>query len=839
MRYLTLLVSLLFIQTLYSQNTDWKSNTLNALCFTDTVIGFSAGDHGTILKTPDRGKSWNVLPSGTQQKLSSIFFTDANHGFAAGDSGTIIKTSDGGNTWTTVSTYTLFPLKCIRFTDQDTGYVAGEGGTVLKTTDAGKNWATLTNANSMPLTDVFFTGSGNAFLTASWGGILKTTDGGNTWFSTPGTENYILNSVFFTDKNTGYTAADSGKILKTSDAGDSWKEVCSLSSQKRIKSIGFTDTNTGFAVGKGIILKTMDAGKTWTELPMAVSGNLNQICFVTSSTGFIAGENGEIFRTSDGGDTWKSNKDVPTLFMTTAPGTIILTKSIASTATFTISSNTSWTISGMPNWFSVNPLTGSGNKDITVTAQANPSISQRTAKLTISGTGVSDKTVTITQSGTTPFLTVSTDVLTLDTIANSGSFTISSNVNWNVTSDQSWLTASPVSGTNNATVQLSATDNLTDVMRSAKITVSATGVTSKTITVSQPVVSSPSLAVSVSTIKMASPANSTATFDISSKTSWNISCDQSWIKISSTTGSDNTTITLTATNNTSTVTRSARITVTGSNGTKRIITLTQDAAPKVLSVSANALSVTYSANSPANFDVISNMKWNITCNQSWITVNKTSGLSTTTINITADANPEANTRSATITISGDGVPSKTIKITQNAAPAVLSVSKNELVLETDQNSTDTFNISSNIVWSIYCDQNWLQISQTSGSNYASVVVTALTSTSFYRTAKVTIAGMAYKTIIVSQKAGPTGINEISGKEILLYPLPVKNVLNISYPGLNSPSRISISNLLGTEMYSSTMEKDMEIDMSTFAPGLYIVRIMNQNKCILTKKIIKN
>jgi hypothetical protein len=70
--------------------------------------------------------------------------------------------------------------------------------------------------------------------------------------------------------------------------------------------------------------------------------------------------------------------------------------------TFTITSNTAWTITpdAAAAWCTVTPpLTGSNNATVNVTAAAN-SGAQRTATITISGTGVTgDKTVAITQAG--------------------------------------------------------------------------------------------------------------------------------------------------------------------------------------------------------------------------------------------------------------------------------------------------------------------------------------------------------------------------------------------------------------------------------------------------------
>jgi hypothetical protein len=68
----------------------------------------------------------------------------------------------------------------------------------------------------------------------------------------------------------------------------------------------------------------------------------------------------------------------------------------------------------------------------------------------------------------------------------SGTFNITSNTSWNITGGASWLDISPVSGTNNGTVTVTANSANTGISeRTATLTIAGTGVTSKTVTVTQ------------------------------------------------------------------------------------------------------------------------------------------------------------------------------------------------------------------------------------------------------------------------------------------------------------------------------------------------------------------
>lgn len=84
-------------------------------------------------------------------------------------------------------------------------------------------------------------------------------------------------------------------------------------------------------------------------------------------------------------------------------------------------------------------------------------------------------------------LEVNKENISLTSSASSSSFTVSANNAWTATSNQSWLTVSPASGSasNSATVNVSASANTTSSSRTATVTIKSSDLT-KTITVTQP-----------------------------------------------------------------------------------------------------------------------------------------------------------------------------------------------------------------------------------------------------------------------------------------------------------------------------------------------------------------
>lgn len=83
-------------------------------------------------------------------------------------------------------------------------------------------------------------------------------------------------------------------------------------------------------------------------------------------------------------------------------------------------------------------------------------------------------------------LSVSENIVGIDKDGNNtASINITSNTSWSAVSDQNWLTVSPSTGVDNGTVVFAATANSSSIIRTATVTISATGVAYQFITVMQ------------------------------------------------------------------------------------------------------------------------------------------------------------------------------------------------------------------------------------------------------------------------------------------------------------------------------------------------------------------
>jgi mannan endo-1,4-beta-mannosidase len=253
--------------------------------------------------------------------------------------------------------------------------------------------------------------------------------------------------------------------------------------------------------------------------------------------------------------------------LTVSPTTLSLA-SVASSSAVSVTANVSWTVTDDQTWLSASPTSGSNNGSFTVSATANTGSAARTGTVTITGGGIT-RTVAVTQAASTANnLALSQTALSFASAASSSGVTVTANVSWAVTDDQTWITASPTSGSGNGSFTVSATANTGTASRTGTVTVTGGGLT-RTVAVTQAGTTSSTLTVSATSLSLASGASS-GTFGITSNVSWTVTDDQSWITVSPTSGSNNATVTVSAAANTATTARTGTVTVSGGSLTRTV-----------------------------------------------------------------------------------------------------------------------------------------------------------------------------------------------------------------------------------------------------------------------------
>jgi len=290
--------------------------------------------------------------------------------------------------------------------------------------------------------------------------------------------------------------------------------------------------------------------------------------------------------------------------------------------------------------------------------------------VTVSGSSVASQTVTVTQLAGEATLSISSSTLDVaSSDSSTATFNITSNISWTVASDQTWLTVNPSSGSGDGSITVIAQANATTSARTATVTVSGNGVASQIVTITQ-LAGAATLTVSTNSLEVAAANGSTATFNITSNISWSTAFSQSWLTVNPPSGTNNSSVTVTAEANPTTSTRTATVTVSGSGVASQSVTVTQSAGTAILEISASSLEIGAEEGSTVSFTVTSNTNWTVSSDADWLIADPSAGSGDGTVTVTAESNPASDRRSATITVSAEGIISQTIAVTQQTTVGI-------------------------------------------------------------------------------------------------------------------------------------------------------------------------
>lgn len=395
------------------------------------------------------------------------------------------------------------------------------------------------------------------------------------------------------------------------------------------------------------------------------------------------------------------------------------------TQQISIESNLTWTLSESLSFVSLSATSGSNNRIIDVICQSNTSAAKRTGTITLSGTGVPTKTINITQNAAAPQLLVSPKNLIFDQSGGNQNLSISSNTSWTIIENLSYLSVNQISGTNNVNIIVSCQSNTSSTPRSGVIKVATLGLDTQIINISQ---------TGATTLLNVTPAS--MTFNalggtqkglITSNTSWEVQESLSFIRVDSLSGINNGGINITCDSNFSAVTRTGVINLIGKGAVSKTINISQTGVAGFMNISSTSLDFN-AAGGKQFFLVSSNTNWTVTEALTHITLNKTTGSFTDTVWVTCTPNTTTVSRSGLITISGVGVQNKTLTVNQIGEQPRLSVNPTNLSF-TSTAGTKTITISSNIPWTITDSAAYLSSNVATGSNNATLTITCNANTS--------------------------------------------------------------------------------------------------------------
>jgi hypothetical protein len=477
------------------------------------------------------------------------------------------------------------------------------------------------------------------------------------------------------------------------------------------------------------------------------------------------------------GETNTSNNDrTETVSVTEPPSaspSTVYCDSSGETKSSYITANVSWSASDNSSWIS----TSSSSSRVNITCQRNTTTSQRTGRVTVSGSGASDY-IDVIQEGASPELTVNKTSVSFSYSSNNETIDVQSNISWNVSESLSWISVYPSSGSNNSSFQIRCDANSSVNERSGSITVTGSGI-SRRITIRQ---SGEPKKLDVSpTSKYFQHTSGNSSINVSSNISWSVSENTNWLSVSKSSSS----FSIQCNANETTNQRTATITVSGGS-LSRQVQIIQERGPDKLEVNQLSKSFTHTGgNSTINVDA--NISWSVNESTDWLSVSKSSN----SFSIQCNANDTTSQRSATITVSG-GTLSRQVQVTQSPAPEKLDVSPTSKNFNYTGGS-GSITVSSNLSWNVTESKNWLTVSKTSTS--FSIQCDANDTTS-QRSATITVSGGSLsKQVQITQGPAPERLDVSPNAKNFIYSggsVSINVSSNLSWNATESTDWLTVS-----------------------------------------------
>jgi photosystem II stability/assembly factor-like uncharacterized protein len=171
-----------------------------------------------------------------------------------------------------------------------------------------QSWRKLTGDGLSDASECSFINSTTGWYSGYRMTVYKTTDGGSNWekqYGVSGSTGYLY-SIYFINENTGFAGGAGGVLLKTTDGGTSWNAITIPNVSSSIKSIVFTDEQTGWVLAASStaseIFKTTDGGSTWTSVH-TIATEMYSLKFI-GTHGIAIGKNFDALYYTTDGNTW-------------------------------------------------------------------------------------------------------------------------------------------------------------------------------------------------------------------------------------------------------------------------------------------------------------------------------------------------------------------------------------------------------------------------------------------------------------------------------------------------------------------------------------------------------
>jgi len=380
-----------------------------------------------------------------------------------------------------------------------------------------------------------------------------------------------------------------------------------------------------------------------------------------------------------------------------------------------LTANGDWTVNAVPDWMTVSPMSGTGNGQLSITAVANTSAESRTADINVS-TKDNTASLKVTQGFAQNYITVSPASLTCPYEGGEYELQLTSDIAWEILSCPEWITCSATSGTGSANLTLTvyvvageASGNREADVKFGNADLSA----------SVHVVQSTEIVSDFNIDPMALSfgyEGGAQTVTITTSEKWSAYYEVEWLSLNAAEGEGDFDMVVTVEANTILRQRFCSITFVAET-TTLVLTISQEAMPNPHYLTVTPTEV----NMPAAGGIIElavecDTTWMVESNISWIQMEPREGVGNATVLLTVEQNVMAIERNALLRFIS--VNSQVTVVVHQAAGEVqpyITFAPDTLFVS-PEGSLGSFEVFSNIAWTLQPSEAWVSLLSTSGTN---------------------------------------------------------------------------------------------------------------------------
>ncbi len=390
--------------------------------------------------------------------------------------------------------------------------------------------------------------------------------------------------------------------------------------------------------------------------------------------------------------------------------------------TYVEAESTPWKFSGQAAWLTVNPLEGTNDAKVTISAAENMSGEDLRTSLFWLSSDVADydykAMVSVTQQAASPYLSVSASSLTIAAAGGSKSVTVDRNIAYTISQSSSatWITVTASADSTKLTI--TAEPNPAAEARTANVTLS--GRRTQVIKLTQEAAGMVSDEYGPIEVGM---EGGTYALQITSDAAWTASTTNgSWFTVSPAAGAAGTTeVVLSVSPNSTTSTRNGKVDFKiGSTGIFSV-GIVQEGL--YCTVSPTSLSMGAVADSRM-LEVSSNTAWTVISKPSWITTDIASGSGDGSVTITASEHTGSEARSGEIKIGVEGVTDLVRSVSVIQSQHYFNLSPSSLASLPSTGGTHRVSVDSDDAWEAGEEETWLSLSTADGVGDIDVTLTA-------------------------------------------------------------------------------------------------------------------